>query len=221
MNRITTRPVSKWWRNFLNRSYFILFWLGRGGNVWLSPPGCAMFSIHVRVPATSWLGERIPFLQHIVSLAVVLAVRTKPGYEVRILWTALIPFKLSNISAIRPFLKMDIWGSVLAWLVSFGLPLETQPENCWVELLNSVLCNYLSNACNSVFWFYVKIIDNVVSEFSPETSHLFHHVHSLKFETSSLYCPVVRPLLYLLVLTDPEQLDSICFDLLLYLNVCW
>ena len=68
---------------FFNHIYFISFWLGRGGNVWLRPPGCAMFSIHVRVPATSWLGERIPFLQHIMSLAVVLAVRTKPGYEVR------------------------------------------------------------------------------------------------------------------------------------------
>lgn len=55
--------------------------VGRGGNAWLSPPGCAMFSLHLRVPQRSLLGERIPFLQHIVSLAVVLGVRQKPGYE--------------------------------------------------------------------------------------------------------------------------------------------
>lgn len=59
-----------------------LCFLGRGGNAWLSPPGCAMFSLHLRVPQRSLLGERIPFLQHIVSLAVVLGVRQKPGYEV-------------------------------------------------------------------------------------------------------------------------------------------
>ncbi|XP_061106541.1 biotin--protein ligase isoform X2 [Conger conger] len=54
---------------------------GRGGNAWLSPLGCAMFSLHVQVPVSSRLGQRIPFLQHLAALAVVEAVRTLPGYE--------------------------------------------------------------------------------------------------------------------------------------------
>ena len=57
---------------------------GRGGNAWLSPLGCAMFTLHVQVPISSSLGQSIPFLQHLAALAVVEAVCTLPGYEVSI-----------------------------------------------------------------------------------------------------------------------------------------
>ncbi|XP_041720594.1 biotin--protein ligase isoform X2 [Coregonus clupeaformis] len=62
---------------------------GRGGNAWLSPLGCAMFSVHVQVAVRSRLGQRIPFLQHLAALAVVEAVRTLPGYQdidLRVKW---------------------------------------------------------------------------------------------------------------------------------------
>ncbi len=55
---------------------------GRGGNAWLSPLGCAMFTVRVQVELSSRLGQRIPFLQHLAALAVVEAVRTLPGYQV-------------------------------------------------------------------------------------------------------------------------------------------
>ena len=55
---------------------------GRGGNVWLSPKGCAMFSLHVRLKLHTSLGQRVSYLQHITSLAVVEAVRGLQGYEV-------------------------------------------------------------------------------------------------------------------------------------------
>ena len=55
---------------------------GRRANVWLSPPGCAMFSAHVRVAVTSRLGARVSYIQHAAALAIVRAVRAKPGYEV-------------------------------------------------------------------------------------------------------------------------------------------
>lgn len=50
--------------------------------MWLSPVGCMMFSLHVKIPFASSLGQRPPFLQHIASLAAVEAVRSQPGYEV-------------------------------------------------------------------------------------------------------------------------------------------
>ncbi|XP_078618613.1 biotin--protein ligase-like [Branchiostoma floridae x Branchiostoma japonicum] len=59
---------------------------GRGGNVWLSPLGCAMFTLHVRIPLQSELGHRLPFIQHIMALAVVDSVRTLPGYQDIDLW---------------------------------------------------------------------------------------------------------------------------------------
>ncbi|XP_071098990.1 biotin--protein ligase-like [Haliotis cracherodii] len=54
---------------------------GRGGNAWLSPEGCAMFSLHVRVPTNSQLGQRVTFLQHITALAVVSSITSMAGYE--------------------------------------------------------------------------------------------------------------------------------------------
>uniref|UniRef100_UPI003AAFFA98 biotin--protein ligase isoform X2 n=1 Tax=Centroberyx gerrardi TaxID=166262 RepID=UPI003AAFFA98 len=54
---------------------------GRGGNAWLSPLGCAMFTLSVQVRLNSRLGQKIPFLQHLAALAVVEAVRTLPGYQ--------------------------------------------------------------------------------------------------------------------------------------------
>nr|XP_021383130.1 biotin--protein ligase [Lonchura striata domestica] len=62
---------------------------GRGGNVWLSPVGCALCTLHISIPLHSNLGQRIPFIQHLVSLAVVEAVRSIPGYEdieLRVKW---------------------------------------------------------------------------------------------------------------------------------------
>ena len=53
--------------------------------MWLSPAGCMMFSLHVRIAFASNVGQRPPYLQHIASLAAVEAVRSQPGYEVIIL----------------------------------------------------------------------------------------------------------------------------------------
>ncbi|XP_063433359.1 biotin--protein ligase-like [Mytilus trossulus] len=54
---------------------------GRGDNLWLSPAGCAMFTIHVCLPLSSHLGKAASFLQHLTSLAVVEGIRTLPGYQ--------------------------------------------------------------------------------------------------------------------------------------------
>ncbi|XP_033635393.1 biotin--protein ligase-like [Asterias rubens] len=62
---------------------------GRGGNKWLGPIGCAMFSLHVRIPSGSELADKLPFLQHIAAVAVVEAVCTIKGYEnldLRVKW---------------------------------------------------------------------------------------------------------------------------------------
>uniref|UniRef100_A0A673SY09 Holocarboxylase synthetase n=1 Tax=Suricata suricatta TaxID=37032 RepID=A0A673SY09_SURSU len=62
---------------------------GRGSNAWLSPMGCAVFTLLVSIPLRSALGQRIPFVQHLMSLAVVEAVRTVPEYQdidLRVKW---------------------------------------------------------------------------------------------------------------------------------------
>ncbi|XP_036098901.1 biotin--protein ligase isoform X2 [Molossus molossus] len=62
---------------------------GRGRNAWLSPEGCALSTLLVSIPLRSPLGQRIPFVQHLMSLAVVEAVRSIPGYQdinLRVKW---------------------------------------------------------------------------------------------------------------------------------------
>uniref|UniRef100_A0A8C6QJX2 Biotin--protein ligase n=2 Tax=Nannospalax galili TaxID=1026970 RepID=A0A8C6QJX2_NANGA len=62
---------------------------GRGPNAWLSPVGCALSTVLVSIPLRSQLGQRIPFVQHLMSLAVVEAVRSIPEYEdinLRVKW---------------------------------------------------------------------------------------------------------------------------------------
>lgn len=54
---------------------------GRGGNIWLSPEGCAMFSLQLHIPLKSELGRLLPFLQHIVSIAVVNSIYSQPELE--------------------------------------------------------------------------------------------------------------------------------------------
>ncbi|XP_078416404.1 biotin--protein ligase isoform X2 [Cetorhinus maximus] len=54
---------------------------GRGGNTWLSPIGCAMFTLHVRISTHTQLGQNISFVQHLVALAAVESVVSMPGYE--------------------------------------------------------------------------------------------------------------------------------------------
>ncbi|KAL5274469.1 HLCS family protein [Megaselia abdita] len=54
---------------------------GRGGNQWLSPEGCSMFSLQIHIPMDSPLGSRIPLVQHLISVAIVKAIRGIEGLQ--------------------------------------------------------------------------------------------------------------------------------------------
>ena len=69
---------------------------GRGGNQWISPKGCMMFSFSLSIPSSSRLSRYSSILQHITSLSVVSAIRTIPGYEVSM--TSIINY--NNFSAL-------------------------------------------------------------------------------------------------------------------------
>ena len=48
---------------------------GRSANAWISPRGCAMFSLQLHLGAESNLGKRPTLIQHLVGLAVCRALR--------------------------------------------------------------------------------------------------------------------------------------------------
>lgn len=54
---------------------------GRGGNMWISPEGCAMATVHLIIPLSSPLGCRASLIQHVVATAVVSALANIPGLE--------------------------------------------------------------------------------------------------------------------------------------------
>ncbi|KAL1229645.1 DNA-directed RNA polymerase II subunit [Trichinella spiralis] len=61
---------------------------GRNNHVWVSPAGCAMFSFGFKKPFFS-ASHKVPWLQHLLVLAVVDGIRSRPGYEntdLRIKW---------------------------------------------------------------------------------------------------------------------------------------
>lgn len=60
----------------------IYLYTGRGKNIWLSPEGCAMFTIQLHIPLNSYIGSHLPILQNLVSVAIVSAITSVPGYEV-------------------------------------------------------------------------------------------------------------------------------------------
>lgn len=62
---------------------------GRSKNQWLSPEGCAMFSMQLHVPLSSPLGQRITLVQHLVAVAIVHGIISLPGYNdlnIRLKW---------------------------------------------------------------------------------------------------------------------------------------
>ncbi len=64
---------------------------GRGGNAWISPPGCAMFCLQFAVKQSSLLGQRACILCHLVALAIVRGVKKLTAekgadVDVRIKW---------------------------------------------------------------------------------------------------------------------------------------
>ncbi|XP_015590962.1 uncharacterized protein LOC107265728 isoform X2 [Cephus cinctus] len=58
---------------------------GRKKNIWLSPEGCAMFTLQLHIPLNSPLGRHLPILQHLVAVSIVSAIKSIPGYKL-LLW---------------------------------------------------------------------------------------------------------------------------------------
>ncbi|XP_067289411.1 biotin--protein ligase [Pseudorasbora parva] len=111
---------------------------GRGGNAWLSPLGCAMFSLHLQVPLNSRLGQRLPFLQHLAALAVVQSVRTLPGYEdldLRLKWPNDIYYShLMKLGGV--LVNSSLTGQTFSLLIGCGFNVSnSNPTVCINDLV--------------------------------------------------------------------------------------
>jgi len=102
---------------------------GRGGNKWLSPPGCSMFSIQIFLKTTSFLGTRPSLIQHLVALAQVHAVRSRVEYrdiDIRLKWPNDVYFgslvKLGGVIAKGTIVRDD-------FIVTIGAGLNLNNEH--------------------------------------------------------------------------------------------
>jgi len=100
--------------------------IGRGGNKWLSPEGCSMFSTQIVLKLDSFLGRRPSLMQHLVALAHVDAVRSVSDLveiDIRIKWPNDIYFgsavKLGGVIA-----KSSLTRDELSVVIGAGLNLN-------------------------------------------------------------------------------------------------
>ena len=60
---------------------------GRGGNKWISPVGCAMFSLQLEFDLNGKVAKKLPLLQHLFGLAAVHGIcSTYPGLNLKLKW---------------------------------------------------------------------------------------------------------------------------------------
>ncbi|XP_007540334.2 biotin--protein ligase, partial [Poecilia formosa] len=145
---------------------------GRGRNAWLSPLGCAMFTVGVQVELNSKLGQRIPFLQHLAALAIVEAVRTLPGYQeidLRVKWPNDIYY--SNLIKLGGVLVTSTFvGSTFHLLIGCGFNVtNSNPTVCINDLIQQYNtqndCSLEPLSCSQVIALTMNCLEMFITSF--------------------------------------------------------
>lgn len=121
---------------------------------WLTPDGCAIFTLQLHIPLSTALGQRIPLLQQLVSVAVVKAVTNIPGYQVIIILLILTtrsqpiyrPSIMSDFLAIikRLAIRDILWFFIIIYLFIMG-----EVDNL-ITLQFTIRINAFCTICTSI-----------------------------------------------------------------------
>ncbi|XP_035987500.1 biotin--protein ligase [Fundulus heteroclitus] len=145
---------------------------GRGRNAWLSPLGCAMFTIGVQVELNSRLGQRIPFLQHLAALAIVEAIRTLPGYQdidLRVKWPNDVYY--SNLMKLGGVLVTStVVGSTFHLLIGCGINVtNSNPTVCINDLIHQYNkqnnCSLEPLSCSQLIALTLNCLEALITSF--------------------------------------------------------
>ncbi|XP_040570847.1 biotin--protein ligase [Lepeophtheirus salmonis] len=151
---------------------------GRGGNQWLSPKGCAMFTLQIHILLRSLLGSKLSIIQHLIGVATVEGLRKlRKDVDVRLKWPNDIYYG-SSLKLGGILVNSSISGEVATIDIGLGLNLDNdvpmislnrileshglQPisrEEFFAELLNSleiIIEKVQSNDLNSVMNLYYQ-----------------------------------------------------------------
>ncbi|XP_042229880.1 biotin--protein ligase-like isoform X2 [Homarus americanus] len=123
---------------------------GRSGNSWLSPLGCAMFTTQLHIALSSNLGQHLTFLQHLIAIAVVQAVREHPGYAdipIHLKWPNDI-YVGTNIKIGGVIVEATTIGSEIIANVGCGVNLSnSNPTYCINDAVRQHNKEYKSSLC--------------------------------------------------------------------------
>jgi len=155
---------------------------GRGGNKWLSPAGCAMFTLTTKVPLQSQLGGKPSLVQHIMSVAVVHAIRTIDGLQdvnIRLKWPNDIYFgeelfKLGGILVQSSFARN-------CFTFKIGCGINVSNDEPLVSINTILKNNYLLDvvlSCEQVIARILTQFERLVTDYqngnSEECFHLYY-----------------------------------------------
>ena len=110
----------------------------RGRRVWTSPLGCAMFSFSHRLSASSLMGQRLGFLQHLISLSIVKSVPLIPSLKIK--WPNDVYYGASKVAGV--IINCHMTSQDIVALAGVGINVNNDtPSVC----LNSILKSDLSS----------------------------------------------------------------------------
>lgn len=139
---------------------------GRGGNMWESPPGCLLFTFVSRFPVSS--GSLVPFVQYLVSLAAVEAIReiddACKSLDLNLKWpNDIYANKKDKIGGV--LCQSSLFRGQLEIVVGIGLNVSNEkPTTCLNALLRDLESKrQLSRA--EVLGRFCKVYDRMQREF--------------------------------------------------------
>ncbi|CAK9823781.1 Biotin--protein ligase [Anthophora retusa] len=140
---------------------------GRGvsKNMWLSPEGCAMFTLQLHIPTDTVLGNRISILQHLVAVAIVTAIRSLPGYEeidLRLKWPNDI-YAGNNIKIGGMIVNTQMISGLNVCNVGVGMNLFNEEPTCCInEIIDMFNNTYRKNLKMISYEHYFAIVFNEI-----------------------------------------------------------
>ncbi|XP_043801888.1 biotin--protein ligase isoform X2 [Apis laboriosa] len=114
---------------------------GRSKNIWLSPKGSALFTLQLHVPTNTILGKRISILQHLISVAIISAFKSLPGYEdidLRLKWPNDI-YAGNNIKIGGMIIETHVISDLNICNVGVGINLFNKEPTCCI---NDIVCAF-------------------------------------------------------------------------------
>ncbi|XP_076681827.1 holocarboxylase synthetase-like protein isoform X3 [Andrena cerasifolii] len=140
---------------------------GRRKNAWLSPKGCAMFTLHLHVKTNSTLGRSLSILQHLVSVAIVSAIKSLPGYEeidLRLKWPNDI-YAGNNVKIGGIVIETWVQSDMFTCYVGVGVNLDNKKPTCCINDIITVFNKmYNKNLKMITYEQYFAIVFNEIEK---------------------------------------------------------